>query len=82
GAIAASMDRYRIHRRDELLIAAALLSASPGPKLAAILAQPDHPAVLAMRRAARRVNEPLVRRQLIRWIGIDQTSCAGFAMLA
>lgn len=71
-AIAASMDRYRIHRRDELLIAAALLSASPGPKLAAILAQPDHPAVLAMRRAARRVNEPLVRRQLIRWIGVDQ----------
>lgn len=71
GSVAASMDRYRVHRREELLIAAALLSASPGPKLAAILAQPDHPAVLAMRRAARRVSEPLVRRQLIRWIGID-----------
>ena len=70
-AAAAAAGSYQRHRRDEVLLAVALLAARPGPKLGELLADPGHPAVYALRGVVDRflsVN-PLVPGNLIRWLG-------------
>ena len=52
---------------DEVFLAAALL-ARPGPGLARILDDPEHPALFALRRVATRTDHRLVRRNLLRWL--------------
>ncbi len=59
------------HRLDEVFLAAAVLAPRPGPRLAMILADPDHPAQLSLRRAAGRCDLALVRRNLMTWLGVE-----------
>ncbi len=62
---------YREHRFDEVLIAAAILATRPGPKLAAILAEEDHPIIPVLRGVASQLRRPIVRRNLINWLTIS-----------
>lgn len=67
-AVTAALETWREHRRPEVLIAAALLSRHPGPRLKAMLEDHDDPVHFALRSAAEELGHPLVRRNLIRWI--------------
>ncbi len=69
--LAESMESYRNHRRDEVLLTAAMFAAHAGMRLTAILKQPDHPATLAMRQIGERTDETMVRRHLIPWLTIE-----------
>ncbi len=69
-AIAFAMETPN-HRLDEVFLAAAVLAPRPGPRLAMILADPDHPAQLSIRRAAGRTDLALVRRNLMTWLGVE-----------
>ena len=68
-AVAAAADRYRRHRQGAVLTALALAAARPGPAVRAILEQEDHAAVVAMRGIGERVDDPVIGRNLIRWLG-------------
>jgi hypothetical protein len=59
------------HRLDDVFLAAAVLAPRPGPRLALVLADRDHPAHLSIRRAAGRCDLALVRRNVIRWLGVE-----------
>jgi HEAT repeat protein len=67
-AIAGAGHRFRSHRRDEILIAAAIGAIRPGPALQAILDENDHPLTIALRGVADRFDRPIVQRNLIRWL--------------
>ncbi|MCH8315828.1 MAG: hypothetical protein IIA64_07630 [Planctomycetes bacterium] len=70
-AVSAGLLAYRNHRFDEILLAAALLAVRPGPLLAQILAEPDHPALYLLRGAVSQLGRPTVRRSLIPWLTVD-----------
>lgn len=63
------------HRqRETVLIAAALLAVRPGPAMAAILADSDHPSMYSLRAAAGHIEHPLVQRNAINWLRIAPLS--------
>ncbi len=70
-AVSAGLLGYRNHRFDEILLAAALLANRPGPKLAQILADPEHPALYLLRGAVSRIDRSIVRRNLIPWLAVN-----------
>ncbi len=70
-AVSAGLLGYRNHRFDEILLAAALLAVRPGPMLAEVLADPDHPALYLLRGAVSQLGRPTVRRSLIPWLTVD-----------
>ncbi len=69
-AITGSARRWREHRQPPVMVATCLLAYRPGPHLSRLLAEEDHPFVRALPGIAERRAEPLVRRNLIRWMGI------------
>ena len=70
-AVSTGLLGYRDHRFDDILLAAALLALRPGPKLAQILADPEHPALYLLRGAVSRIDRSTVRRNLIPWLGVE-----------
>jgi hypothetical protein len=72
--IAAVARSYREHRAEPVLLAVAVASARPGRSLARLLEDRDHPIVAALRGVGDRVTSPVVRRNLIRWLGDDRMS--------
>ena len=70
--LAAAVESYHRHRRDDVLLAAAVMSARPGPNLALLLDDPRHPAAFALRGVVDRLlaRNPLVSRNLISWLGV------------
>ncbi|MCA9297223.1 MAG: hypothetical protein KC983_11915, partial [Phycisphaerales bacterium] len=66
-ALARALETYRHHRESDVLHAAALHAPWPGPKLEVLLGEDDHPAMLALRSVVERVDDPDIRRNLIRW---------------
>lgn len=69
-ALARSLDQYRSHRSDDVLLAAAIMSRNPGPELQAIFDQSDHPGTVALRGVPQRIEDDLVRVNLILWLGV------------
>ena len=70
-AVSRGLLGYRNHRFDDILLAAALLAVRPGPKLAQILADPEHPALYLLRGAVSQIDRPTVRRSLIPWLAVE-----------
>ncbi|MHC4948659.1 MAG: HEAT repeat domain-containing protein [Planctomycetota bacterium] len=70
-AVAAAAALYPRHRLQPVMVAAAVLARRPGPRLAALLADDDHPAALGLRGAVERVELPVVRRNLVGWLGTE-----------
>jgi hypothetical protein len=70
-ALAAAGREFRLHRQEAVLLAAAIMAPRAGPCLKALLGEDDHPLVLALRGVAERIGEPLVRGNLIRWLGFE-----------
>jgi hypothetical protein len=68
-AIADALARYPDHRQEPVVVAAARMAVSPGPRLASLLAETDHPAMFALRRAVGDTEDPAVRREYLRWLG-------------
>lgn len=68
-AVAAAIAGPQSRHLDAVAVAGALLSSRPGPRMAAVLADPDH--ALLLRRAAGRIDREVVRRNLLRWLTID-----------
>ncbi len=58
-------------RLDELFLAAAVLAARPGCRLGSLLDNPLHPVQFSIRRVVQRVDHPLVRHNLLRWLTTD-----------
>ena len=73
-ACAAALLEYRQHKIDEVLIAAAIMAVRPGVKLSALFESEDHPARFALHGVAERIDHPLVRRNLLRWLGALATA--------
>jgi hypothetical protein len=67
-ALTNALDGYRVHRCDSVALAAAMLAFRAGPTLRAILRQPDHPGVIAMRTVPSHIEDDLVRASMIRWL--------------
>ncbi|MHC4416642.1 MAG: HEAT repeat domain-containing protein [Planctomycetota bacterium] len=67
-AVVAAVSSYPRHRRRDVLLAAAMLAARPGPGLRRILSDPDHPVLFPLRAAAARTGDPLVRGNMLRWL--------------
>ncbi len=55
-------------RQDDVFIAAAVLSARPGVRLANVLDDPRHPVLFSIRRVVGRTDHRLVRHNLLRWL--------------
>lgn len=70
-AVASAVSSFPEHRLRNVLLAAAVLAARPGPKLARILSDPDHPAMFPMRSVVARTDDPLVRTNLLAWLTVD-----------
>ncbi|MCA9289560.1 MAG: hypothetical protein KDA25_00430, partial [Phycisphaerales bacterium] len=68
-AVADALARYPDHRQEPVVVAAARMAVAPGPRLAALLAETDHPAMFALRRAVGDTDDPTVRREFLRWLG-------------
>jgi hypothetical protein len=56
---------------DELFLAAAVLAARPGRRLERLFADPRHAVLFSIRRVVQRVDHPLVRHNLLRWLTTD-----------
>ena len=70
--VARAAASYHDHRRDDVLLAAAVLAPRPGPQVAELLADPHHPVVFALRGVVdRRFDHPLVRGNLLSWLAVD-----------
>jgi HEAT repeat protein len=70
-AVAAAGLGYRTHRAADVVMAVALLSDRPGPRLRAVLGDEEQAVTAALRGVARRADDPLVRSHLLRWLGND-----------
>lgn len=70
-ALAAAGRDFRRHREDAILLAVAITAPRPGPSVTRLLDEEDHPLPLALRGVAERIGEPLVRGNLIRWLGFE-----------
>jgi hypothetical protein len=70
-ALARAAEGYRRHRAEPVLLALALCAHRPLRHVDAVLAQGDHPATMALRGVAGRLDEPLVRGNLLRWLTSD-----------
>jgi len=70
-ALAAAGRDFRLHRQEAVLLAVAVMTPRAGPSLRALLQEDDHPLVLALRGVAERTREPLVRGNLVRWLGFE-----------
>lgn len=69
-ALGRSLEGYRSHRCEDVLLAVAIVADRAGPTLRAILDQSDHPGTVALRGVPQRIEDELVRANLIRWLGI------------
>ena len=58
-------------RLDELFLSAAVLAARPGRRLRGLLDDPRHAVHFSIRRVVQRVDHPLVRYNLLRWLTTD-----------
>ena len=58
-------------RLDELFLAAAVLAARPGRRLESLLDDPRDAVLFSIRRVVQRVDHPLVRHNLLRWLSTD-----------
>jgi hypothetical protein len=58
-------------RLDEIFLAAAVLAARPGRRLQRLLDDPRHEVLFSIRRVVQRVDHPLVRHNLLRWLTTD-----------
>jgi len=58
-------------RLDEIFLAAAVLAARPGRRLERLLDDPRHAVLFSIRRVVQRVDHPLVRHNLLRWLTTD-----------
>ncbi|MCP3905228.1 MAG: hypothetical protein GY715_16505 [Planctomycetes bacterium] len=67
-ALAEALEQCRDHRSDEVLLAAALVAGRPGPALERLLSDEDDPVVRGVRSVVERHEEPLVQRNLLRWL--------------
>ncbi len=70
--VAHAVDLYPSHRRPEVLLAAALLSHRPGPKLDAFLNDEDHPSHFALRGVLKRVDDEVVSQSALEWLNLDR----------
>jgi hypothetical protein len=68
-ALARAAQTHRTHRSAPALMAVALAAAGRGPRLAAALADADQPIVVALQALADRHDLPVVRDNLIHWLG-------------
>jgi hypothetical protein len=67
-ALAAALQTYREHRRDEVVLAAAIIAGRPGRAVERLLDDEDEPTVRHVRGVVERQDEPLVQRNLLRWL--------------
>jgi hypothetical protein len=68
-SLTVSLTAYPIHRQTAALIAVALGTPRPGPRLAALLSEPDHPDVRRLRTVLNQLDAPPVRRAMLGWLG-------------
>jgi hypothetical protein len=73
-SVAAAARSYPRHRQRRAMIAATLLMPRSGSRLRAFLGDREDPALFALRAAAARVEEPAVRRNLLRWLVLEHLS--------
>lgn len=67
-ALGRAADHYREHRMESVLVAIGIASSRPGPRLATVFKEPDHPVIGPLRGVAERTDQALVRRNLLRWL--------------
>lgn len=70
-ALARAAQTQRRHRQERALLAIGVASARSGPLLRELLEQPDHPIVLELRTLPALIDEPIVRRMMLRWLVQD-----------
>ncbi len=58
-------------RLDDVFLAAAVLAARPGRRLERLFDDPRHAVLFSIRRVVQRVDHPLVRHNLLRWLTTD-----------
>jgi hypothetical protein len=68
-ALAEAGSRFRHHRSRQVLMAIALVSHKLGPRLGAILENEESSLAMVLRTVPDRIEEPLVARNLLSWVG-------------
>lgn len=70
-ACADVIDRALAHRQFDAMFAVALLLPQSGAMVRKRLRTQDHPGAMALRSVVRRIDEPLVRRNMLHWLRIE-----------
>jgi hypothetical protein len=73
--------RYADHRRRGVMFSVAIGAEAPGPRLGAWLADDSDPALMALRAAVRKADEPGVRARCVAWLGREALAPAAIDRL-